>query len=190
MPLGNNPNFSQVKAFFNGSNSLKDYVRGGLYVPNIPANYNIPTTPAGLSLKAFSGADKVTLPPTPTLLDTGGSDYIQSNSSAASAVSVEIRDNGFVWVGTNNSGSGNQYQWLPSGRGATEYQYRLSNDSVTWSGWVTLGGNPLVLSVSAQTDGFFSDYQEQTVYVQLGAQGTALTGVATFNANATANGHG
>ncbi len=58
MALGTNPSFSQVRAFFGGSANLKDYYRGGPYVPNIPANNAISTTAAGLRLTQFTGADK------------------------------------------------------------------------------------------------------------------------------------
>ena len=58
MPLGTNPSFSQVRAFFSGPANLSAYVRGGAYVPNIPANAAISTTAAGLALSQFSGADK------------------------------------------------------------------------------------------------------------------------------------
>ncbi|QVD49370.1 hypothetical protein LUCX_300 [Xanthomonas phage vB_XciM_LucasX] len=62
MALGTRPSFSQVRAFFNGPANLSAYVRGGAYVPNIPANANISTTVNGLRLSQFSGADNVAAP--------------------------------------------------------------------------------------------------------------------------------
>lgn len=58
MPLGTNPTFLQVQAFFGGGNAFSQYYRGGPFVPNIPANNAISPTPEGLSLRQFSGADK------------------------------------------------------------------------------------------------------------------------------------
>lgn len=59
MPLGTNPTLLQVQAFFGGPGNLRAYNRGGSYVPNIPANAGISTDPNGLTLRQFSGADKV-----------------------------------------------------------------------------------------------------------------------------------
>jgi len=121
MPLGSNPAFSQVKAFFAGSDNFSHYYRGGPYVPNIPANNAISTTAAGLALTQFSGADKVTLPPTPYLEDAGTSDYVQSAGGYMQAAAwVDIQNNGYVYVGSQNNGGGNAYQWLPAGRSAGE----------------------------------------------------------------------
>lgn len=58
MPLGTNPAFSSVRAFFGGPANFSLYTRGGGVVPNIPANYAISTTAAGLRLSQFSGADR------------------------------------------------------------------------------------------------------------------------------------
>lgn len=189
MPLGNSPSFSQVKAFFNGPDSLSQYVRGGLYVPDIPANSAISATIAGLRLSQFSGADKVALPPAPTLTNAGASDSVQSSNGYAQAyASIEIRPDGFVWTNTENSGSVSLYQWLPIGHSASEYDYRTSVDQINWSGWVTLSGLVSVAFAQAITDGFYSDSQQTIVYVQMGAQGTTLTGTVVFDCQATATG--
>lgn len=191
MPLGSNPAFSQVKAFFGGSDNLSHYYRGGPYVPNIPANYAISTTAAGLALTQFSGADKVTLPPAPYLTDNSAGDSVQSGGGYMQAwAECTLNNNGYAYSNSGSYGSGASFQWLPAGRSASEYQYRTSYDGVNWSAWASLAGNVSIVYVSATTDGFYSDYAETYVYVQLGAQGTALTGVATFSASASASGRG
>lgn len=192
MPLGTNPDFVAVKNFFAGSNSFADYYRGGPYVPNIAANAGISATANGLALTQFSGADKVTLPPAPTLQDAYSGDNVQSNGGWMQAyASVELRTNGYVYAHSDNSSSGNVYQWLPAGRSASEYQYRTSvNGGSTWSAWATISSNITVSSASATTDGFYSDQASHSILIQLGAQGTALTGTATFSTDATAYGRG
>lgn len=59
MPLGTNPTLLQVQAFFGGPGNLRAYNRGGPYVPDIAANSAISTDPNSLTLRQFSGADKV-----------------------------------------------------------------------------------------------------------------------------------
>ena len=59
MPLGTNPTLLQIQAFFGGPGNLRAYYRGGPYVPDISANAAISTDPNSLTLRQFSGADKV-----------------------------------------------------------------------------------------------------------------------------------
>ena len=80
MPLSTNPSFSQVRAFFNGPANLSAYVRGGAYVPDIPANNAISTTAAGLRLSQFSGADNV-VPTNPVYLSASPNPASDSDSA-------------------------------------------------------------------------------------------------------------
>lgn len=187
MALGTNPSFAQVRTFFAGSANFKDYYRGGPYVPNIPANNAILTTVAGLRLSQFSGADKVTLPPAPTLT---GADFIATHFDAGSASSeIFLRTNGTV-AGKENGGAYNTLStWLPAGRSASEYDYRSWMGSA-WSGWVNLGTERLIGSSYAYSDGFSSDSQYGSVIIQIGAQGTPLTDDVQFNTTAHAYGRG
>jgi hypothetical protein len=50
--------FTDLKTFFNGSNNFSDYVRGGLYVPDIAQNNGISNTVAGLSFTQFYDSGK------------------------------------------------------------------------------------------------------------------------------------
>lgn len=47
---------TKIHAEFGGSGPLSDYIRGGAYVPDIPANSGISTTTAGLNINSFVGA--------------------------------------------------------------------------------------------------------------------------------------
>lgn len=187
MPLGNRPSFSQVKAFFAGSNNLKDYYRGGPYVPNIAANNAISTTAAGLRLSQFSGADKVTAPPVPTVSDRTASDYRDSAGSASAA--VMFRPNGQVWTEHENQGNYQEYTWLPAGRSASEYQIRTrSTGSSVWGSWLSLSVARSGAATSTSGDGFYDNYSEMTNDVQLGAGGVALTAVFICEARAQVRG--
>ncbi len=187
MALGTNPSFAQVRTFFGGSASFKDYYRGGPYVPNIPANAAISTTVAGLRLTQFSGADKVTLPPAPTLsyAQCAAIHYDAGSADAA----LYIRTNGTVAARENSGPYSALYTWLPAGRSASEYQYRVNGGS-GWSGWVSLASEALIAQTSAYSDGFYSDSTSSSVDVQLGAQGVALTAAETFYVQADAIGRG
>lgn len=103
MALGTNPKFSQVKAFFNGPNDLSAYVRGGPYVPNIPANAAISTTAAGLKLSQFSGADNPP-PYTPitSVTFTGNATFGWNQTSTITASS-------------NGSSASKTYSWTKVG---------------------------------------------------------------------------
>lgn len=100
MALGTNPNFSQVKAFFNGPNNLSAYVRGGPYVPNIPANAAISTTAAGLKLSQFSGADN-SLPYTP----------ITSVTISGNNGSFAWNGSGTLTASSNGSSTSKTFNW-------------------------------------------------------------------------------
>ncbi|WJJ55134.1 hypothetical protein [Xanthomonas phage RTH11] len=105
MALGTNPSFSQIRAFFGGSNNFKDYYRGGPYVPNIPANNAIPTSPAGMSMRQFSGADKNVSGP---LSVTAPDVFNQVNNGTASGSSVASASGGaggYTYTWANNSGA-------------------------------------------------------------------------------------
>lgn len=188
MALGNNPSFTQVRAFFSGPANLAAYVRGGAYVPNIAANAAISTTVAGLKLSQFSGADKVVLPPVP--YNTDGSCTATHFDAGAATAEIYIRTNGTVASRENGGTFFTLFTWLPSGRSASEYQYRTSPNGTTWSGWVALSADRLVASATAYSDGFYSDDQYDYVYMQIGAQGTALSAVGAFDCHAQAIGRG
>lgn len=187
MALGTNPSFATVRAFFNGPANLASYRRGGGVVPDIPANAAISTTIAGLRLSQFSGADKVSLPPAPTISSRNASAYTEFGSCSAE---IAFRTNGTLSVRENGGAWGAMYTWLPSGRSASEYQVRTSPDGVTWGSWLTISSDIIVSAASAYTDGFYSDYQSSLQYAQIGAQGTALSNVAEFLTEAQAVGRG
>lgn len=121
MALGTNPSFSQVKAFFTGSNNLSDYYRGGPYVPNIPANAGISTTAAGLQLSQFSGADKVTALP----LSVSANDVVVQ--TAAGAPQASGTSNAVATGGTGNY----TYTWTRIS-GETIHVGALTGSSLTF----------------------------------------------------------
>lgn len=187
MALGNNPAFSQVRAFFAGPANLAAYVRGGAYVPNIGANAAISTTVAGLRLSQFSGADKVTLPPAPYITDM--SVYATHFDAGEARAEVFIRSNGTMVSRENNGAFFTLFTWLPAGRSASEYQFRV-HDGLNWAGWITVTGDITVAGTSAYSDGFYSDSAYFTGEVQLGAQGTPLTAAVGIQLQADAIGRG
>ncbi len=191
MPLGTNPRFSQIRAFFGGSANFKDYYRGGPYVPNIAANNAIPTSPAGMKMSQFSGADKVTAPPTPTLQGANVSADVYASSGSASAdCYIELRNNGKVFSHSSSYGDGDVSTWLPAGRSAGEYMARRSTDGgATWEGWQSLSNNFSCVGTSAWSDGFYSDSSYTEAVVQIGYGGN-VQAQATFSAAAAANGRG
>lgn len=190
MPLGTNPRFSQIRAFFGGSANFKDYYRGGPYVPNIAANNAIPTSPAGMKMTQFSGADKVTAPPAPSLPVTAVSADYYGNGSGSADCFLELRNDGQIYSSSSSTGSGNAGTWLPGGRSPGEYMARRSTDGgASWTGWQALSSNFLCVSASAWTDGFYSASDYQEAIVQVGYGGNVQV-QATFTASAYANGRG
>lgn len=140
MPLGTDPSFSQVRAFFNGSANFKDYYRGGPHVPNIPANAAISATAEGLRLKQFSGADNV----------SSGTVAISSRNvtdetyNAQSFAAVTLGNNGVFSWNTASYGSGvYSGQWL-SGGSAADFEALITTTggtagTGTTGSWVNLG---------------------------------------------------
>lgn len=190
MPLGTNPTFLQVQAFFGGGNAFSQYYRGGPYVPNIPANYAIPTSPEGMALRQFSGADKVTSPPVPTWVDasTWADIFVTGNGGSCNAY-IDIRPDGMVFTYSSTNGSGNAYQWLPGGRSAGEYMARRSVNGGPWEGWQSLGTTYSAASSSAYSDGFYSETDSVTSVVQIGYAGN-VQAQATFSVSSSASGRG
>ncbi len=180
---------SKIRAKFGGTGPLSTYRRGGGLVPDIPVNAAISTTANGLRISQFEGADTVTLPPAPTLTYANVT-AVHYDAGTATA-EIFIRSSGVVAIRENGGAYSNQYTWLPAGRSASEYDYRTSIDGgATWSGWVNLGSDRLVVSISATSDGFYSDSRSSGLLVQLGAQGTVLTAAEEFYAQADAIGRG
>lgn len=185
MPLGTNPTFSQVRAFFGGSASFKDYYRGGPYVPNIPANNAISTTIAGLRLSQFSGADKTVPIPAP-LQFTGDTADTSAMGPASVSAAVGIHSNGYVYRYISGS-STPIYQWMPSGQSSSNYRIRYADSSAgaNATGWNTIGSPTYIVNAGASGDGFYGDYQEDFRYAQIGdSAGNPLTGWAWFVARA------
>lgn len=191
MPLGPNPTLIQIRDFFGGPGNLRAYYRGGPYVPNIAANANISTDPNSLRQTQFSYADKVTSPPTPNWGDAGTyADIFVTGSGGSCSCYLEVRPNGMVYSYSSSNGEGNVYQWLPSGRSASEYMARRSTDGGnSWEGWQGLGSVFGLASASAYSDGFYSETDQQTSIVQIGYAGNVQV-TATFTASASASGRG
>lgn len=188
MAVSANPTLTQVKTEFGGPDNLTAYVRGGAYVPDTPANAAIATTAANLKLSQFANAVKTSLPPTPYLADVNSSDAWRTGGAGSATVTMTLKTTGSLQVVESGNGyTYDAYQWLPSGRTASEYQFRTSYDNVNWSSWATISANYDVLYVNASTDGFYSDYQSTTVYLQLGAGGTVLAS-CILTGDATAEG--
>lgn len=180
---------SKIRAKFGGTGPLSSYRRGGGLVPDIPVNAAISTTAAGLRISQFEGADVVALPPTPTL-NYANITAVHYDAGTATA-ELFFRTTGVVAGRENFGGYNTLYTWLPSGRAASEYDFRYSiNGGTTWSAWINLGVDRLVVDASATSDGFYSDSQYNSVLVQLGAQGTVLTTSQEFNVQADAIGRG
>ena len=176
-----------------GASRFSQCTRGNR-VPNYPANYGVADNTAGLRFSQFHGATTDNpAPPAPRLDDVGWSDSVFSATGWAEArANIIIGADGWVKTDSVNSGGGNQYPWLPSGRSPSEYQGRMSyNNGASWEAWVQLGSTDWTTAwTSATTDGFYSDYAEQQVLVQLGAGGQVLSRTASFSVSATASGRG
>lgn len=70
LPVTGTLSLSQIIAEFQGGDRLSDFYRGGVYVPDIPENINIPVT-GELRISSFYGAAATTTPtPTPTRTPT------------------------------------------------------------------------------------------------------------------------
>ncbi len=70
LPVTGTLSLSQIIAEFQGGDRLSDFYRGGVYVPDIPENINIPVT-GELRISSFYGAAATTTPtPTPTFTPT------------------------------------------------------------------------------------------------------------------------
>ena len=70
LPVTGTLSLSQIIAEFQGGDRLSDFYRGGVYVPDIPENINIPVT-GEIRISSFYGAAATTTPtPTPTFTPT------------------------------------------------------------------------------------------------------------------------
>lgn len=124
MPLGTNPRFSEVRTFFGGPANLAAYVRGGSYVPNIPANSAISTTVSGLRLSQFSGADKVaavslTLPPSLGYSSKGS--YVPGIGGWCS---IRINSTGYIQYSSYEQNYANNTTWASGA--TTAYSVRFT----------------------------------------------------------------
>ena len=79
----------------NASPNFSSYIRGGSYVPNIPANAAISTTVAGLAMSQFLGAGSFT--PFRTTIDFGSGSIVAPTGSSAVTITL--------WGGGGGGGS-------------------------------------------------------------------------------------
>lgn len=165
MPLGSNPTFIQIRDFFGGSNSFRDYYRGGPFVPNIPANAGISTTIEGLRQTQFSGADKVGRAPT---------------SLSAASGTVNSTNSG-------NASSGNttgQVQLYPGGGDGTySWGANVLSQTNTASVSPTVNGGNVAACTAAITGVGVGGQKNATVVVRYTATsiGTSASVDITFN---------
>lgn len=124
MPISQSPSLQEIVSFFGGPANLAAYVRGGPYVPNIPANSSISTTVAGLSMAQFRGADK-----------SSGLGIGQGQ------VNFSTQTSG---TRSNSGNMGIRIQMYPSGgNGTYTYSMNVVSFSQSITGWVTpfMSGN-------------------------------------------------
>lgn len=150
MALGNRPSFSEVRSFFGGPVNLSAYVRGGSWVPNIPANSAISTTVAGLKLSQFSGADKAA----PVVPLTAGNHSVGVHGEASSTGSVgawasfDVVNNGWIRGANVNVGTYNIERWATAATDSYSARVTLVSGSAsfftatTFNTWIpiTAGG--------------------------------------------------
>jgi len=155
-------------------------VRGGLYVPNTPANAAIPTAPP-LSMLQFLGASAQ--PPIDFQNATCSAGALAPNDATAT---LNINAGGTVTRGINNGAPQTLYTWLLSGAAsAWEVVATLQ------SGNTNLGtyGTPLNLGSGRSWGCFFggnSGSQSATVLIQVRpAGGGAFVDSCTFSLDAT-----
>src|SRR5690606_6481191 len=119
MPLQTSPpiSLSDVYAEFAApaGTPLSAFVRGGAYVPDVPANAGVPTAPP-VSLLQLLGARKSPV----ILLDASQSAMALAPNNA----SASLRFNGLLVMGqTNNNAAQTKFTWLAEGGGAaTDYE--------------------------------------------------------------------
>lgn len=89
---------------FGGSGSFRDYYRGGPYVPNVPANYNVSTDPNSLSMASFAGATRSV--PMSVSISPASLSVNNTTGTATCNISGGIAPFSFYWSYTYNSGSG------------------------------------------------------------------------------------
>lgn len=183
---------SNIRSVFGGNGRASEYLRDGALVPTNSTTGNISTQRAGWRFSQFNGADKNTLPPAPTLQSANVDDTIFVNNGGDSASSyINLRNDGVVYIHSEHGGGYDAYRWLPSGRSPGEYQVRVSQyDQNNFGPWQSLGNTLTICSASAWSDGFYSGYDQMTSFVQIGANGVALTGIVQFDCSASANGRG
>jgi hypothetical protein len=178
---------TKIKTEFSGPNEFSAYVRGGTYVPDIPANSAISTTTTGLEMSQFLNASNLTV----QLEDFnpgGGYDINASMTyiigafgdfdTAAAAVVLEFSSAGTYVIQTlsGNSGCGggpgvdstDTFTWLLAGN-ASDYSFRFertsgeanftSGDSVDTT--YNLGSNPP--SYELCTDAAFGASSSKTI---------------------------
>jgi hypothetical protein len=183
---------SQIRNEFGGNGRASEYLRDGALVQTNSSTGNISTQRTGWRFSQFNGAAKSTLPPVPTLQSLNAFDEIfVNNGGGSAAANISLRNDGVVAVYQENAGSYDAYRWLPGGRSAGEYQVRVSNyDQNNFGPWMSLGNTVGICSASAWSDGFYSGNDQLTSFVQIGANGVALTGIVQFDCSANAYGRG
>lgn len=183
---------SNIRGVFGGNGRASEYLRDGALVPTNSSTGNISTQRAGWRFSQFNGADKSTLPPVPTLQSISAYDDIYVNNGGGSAdANITLRNDGIVYVYQANAGAYDAYRWLPSGRSAGEYQVRVSHrDQNNFGAWESLANSVGICNATAWSDGFYSGYDQLTTFVQIGANGVALTEIVQFDCSASANGRG
>lgn len=123
MPISQTPSLQELKTFFGGSNNFSDYVRGGAYVPDIPANSAISTTVNGLALAQFKGADMAAAVDI-VMPATGGYSDISSSSSAVGAYTwLQWNASGWIQYGNSTQANTNDTRWASAA--TTAYSVRF-----------------------------------------------------------------
>lgn len=145
----------KIKTEFNGPNTFSSYVRGGSYVPNIPALSGISTTVNGLAMSTFLNASNLTVDlPTynPGLADVvlqayGGPAAIPSWAQAA----LYLFADGTGRYKTANVNTGDtefNFNWLQSGNASDYYAWL---DTPTGDQPTIYPSNPLDTSLQLNT---------------------------------------
>lgn len=136
MPVTSPVSLTKIKNEFNGTNSFSAYVRGGSYVPNIPALSGISATTNGLAMSQFLNASNISVSLPGWNAGFGydnviGSSYVDNICNGAYAeVYLYVNSNGTMVY--NDMLNNYNHTWLQNGT-ASDIYFRFD---------VTSGTNP------------------------------------------------
>ncbi len=134
---------SKIREKFGGTGPLSDYRRGGGLVPDIPANANISTTAAGLSIAQFLGADvsagSTATFPTSSLIRS----RVDNGAGLECRAEARFNADGNAYRYTNQNGLQTIGAWLLTGA-ASDFEIYCTHEGTplslgTLNTWLDMG---------------------------------------------------